>query len=174
MASKCISTRKAVLSAVGVLQIAIYLLLGLLGPLVGVQQSQGLQHGPVLKDGVVFKFQGEIYFSDEWVVVTDVSLGSIVCAITQLRRWFTMISKDDRGAAGAKDERLSTMVKDRAAEWLELLGGASGRYQTLREALVGPSRSKRGLMDAGGSVLQWLFGVAASRELEGLDGQLQL
>jgi hypothetical protein len=41
-------------SAVG----ALLLLLGLLGPLMGVQQSQGMQRGSFLKDGVVFKFQG--------------------------------------------------------------------------------------------------------------------
>jgi hypothetical protein len=59
-------------------------------------------------------------------------------------------------------------------EGLELLEIVSGRYRTLREALVGPDKqSKRGLVDAGGTVLQWLFGVATGRDLEGLNGQLQ-
>jgi hypothetical protein len=34
-------------------------------------------------------------------------------------------------------------------------------------------RSKRGLMDVGGSTLQWLFGVATDRDLETLSKQLQ-
>jgi hypothetical protein len=59
-------------------------------------------------------------------------------------------------------------------EGLELLEVVSGRYRTLREALVGPEkRRKRGLVDAGGTVLQWIFGVATGRDLEGMNGQLQ-
>jgi hypothetical protein len=154
---------------------ALLLLLGLLGSLMGVQPSQGMQLGSFVKDGVVFKFQGEIFFSDsEWVVVTDVSLGSIETAITELRHWFTVMAKEDKGVTEANSEHLRTRVKDRAMEGLELLEIVSGRYRTLREALVGPDKqSKRGLVDAGGTVLQWLFGVATGRDLEGLNGQLQ-
>ena len=86
---------------------AILLLLGLLGPLMGVQPSQGIQHESFPRDGVVFKFQGEIYFSDsEWVVVTDVFLGSIETAINALRHWFTATAKHDKSLAEAEGERL--------------------------------------------------------------------
>ena len=136
----------------------------------GVQPSQGIQHEAFVKDGVVFKFQGEIYFSDsEWVVVTDVSLGPIEAAITALRHWFTRMARDDKGVEEATGERLRTMAKERATEDLEILEVVSGRFRTLREALAGPNkRNKRGLVDAGGTALQWLFGVATGRDLEGL------
>ncbi len=158
-------------SAVG----AVLLLLGLLGLFMGVQPSQGMQRGSFVKDGVVFKFQGEIFFSDsEWVVLTDVSLGSIETTITALRHWFSVMANEGKGVTEVKSEHLRTRVKDRAMEGLELLKVVNGRSRTLREALVGPKkRSKRGLVDAGGTVLQWLFGVATGRDLEGLNGQLQ-
>ena len=85
------------------------------------------------------------------------------------------MAKDDKSLAEAKGgERLHTMTKERAKEGLELLEVVSGRYRTLREELVGPNkRSKRGLVDAGGTALQWLFRMATGRDLEGLNGQLQ-
>ncbi len=107
-------------------------------------------------------------------MVTDVSLGSIETAITALRHWFSVMANEGKGVTDVKSEHLCTRVKDRAMEGLELLKVVNGRYQTLREALVGPEkRSKRGLVDAGGTALQWLFGVATGRDLEGLNGQLQ-
>jgi hypothetical protein len=49
-----------------------------------------------------------------------------------------------------------------------------GRYQVLRGALIGTTdRRKRGLVDAGGTTLQWLFGVATERDLEGVNDHLQ-
>ena len=86
-----------------------------------------------MREGVVFKFQGEIYFSDsEWVVVTDVSLGSIETSINALRHRFTATAKYDKSLAEAKGERLRTMMKERATETeeLELLEVVSGRYRT--------------------------------------------
>ena len=87
----------------------------------GVQPSQEIQHESFVRDGVVFKFQGEIYFSDsEWVVVTDVSLGSIEIAINALRHWFTATAKDEKSLTEAKGgERLHTMTKERATEGLD-------------------------------------------------------
>jgi len=61
-------------------------------------------------------------------------------------------------------------MKERTTGGLEPQKVVSGRYRTLREALVGPNkRSKRGLVDAGGTALQWLFGVATGCDLEGLN-----
>ena len=58
-------------------------------------------------------------------------------------------------------------------------GGAAtnridGRYQVMRGALTGTTdRRKRGLVDVGGTTLQWLFGVATERDFEGLNDHLQ-
>ena len=49
-----------------------------------------------------------------------------------------------------------------------------GHYQVLRGALIGTTdRKKRGLVDAGGTTLQWLFCVATERDLEGMNDHLQ-
>jgi hypothetical protein len=65
-------------------------------------------------------------------------------------------------------------LHDRAKEGQEQLDILRERYRTLREAVGEPKqRSKRGLMDVGGSTLQWLFGVATNRDLETLSKQLQ-
>ncbi|XP_057379621.1 uncharacterized protein LOC130701715 [Daphnia carinata] len=63
---------------------------------------------------------------------------------------------------------------ERATDGLELFGLVRERYDTLREAVAGgPRRAKRGIIDVGGTALQWLFGVATSQDLEELNGQLQ-
>jgi hypothetical protein len=50
------------------------LLLGFCGSLLGVQASEGVEHTAFVRDGVIFKSQGDVYFSEsKWVVVTDVS-----------------------------------------------------------------------------------------------------
>jgi hypothetical protein len=50
------------------------LLLGFCGSILGVRASEGGEQSAFVRDGVIFKSRGEVYFSDsEWVVVTDVS-----------------------------------------------------------------------------------------------------
>ena len=83
--------------------------------------------------------------------------------------------RDDPGRAEAKEgERLRTQLRDRAREGLDCLEVIDGRYQVLRGALIGTTdRRKRGLIDAGGTTLQWLFGVATERDLKGMNDHLQ-
>ncbi|KZS06405.1 Uncharacterized protein APZ42_030154, partial [Daphnia magna] len=156
---------------------ALLLLLGLLGPLMGVQPSQGHSQEAFVRDGVIFQLQGEVFFSDsEWVVVTDVSFGPIENALNKLHLWYTDSAK--KKESQAEETKWSAwlraqMVK-RATNGLELLGLVRDRYDTLREAVAGgPRRAKRGIIDVGGTALHWLFGVAKSQDLEGLNGQLQ-
>ncbi|KAK4006331.1 hypothetical protein OUZ56_011485 [Daphnia magna] len=56
-------------------------LLGLLGPLIGIQPSQGHSKETFVRDGL----QGEVFLSDlEWVVVTDISFGPTENALNKL------------------------------------------------------------------------------------------
>ena len=92
-----------------------------------------------------------------------------------LHKWFgDMMKQDLRGDEAKLGERLRIQLHDRAKEGQEQLDILRERYRTLREAVGEPKqRSKRGLMDVGGSTLQWLFGVATDRDLETLSKQLQ-
>ncbi|KZS03803.1 Uncharacterized protein APZ42_033383 [Daphnia magna] len=189
------------------------LLLGLLGPLMGVQPSQGHSQEAFVRDGVIFQLQGEVFFSDsEWVVVTDVSFGPIENALNKLHLWFTDSAKKKESQAEKTkwSARLWAQMVERATDGLELfphntrqsvgcptdVGISNGcsdmirtsdgrnvlyglvlvreRYDTMRKAVAGgPRRAKRGIIDVGGTALHWLFGVATSQDLEGLNGQLQ-
>jgi hypothetical protein len=103
-------------------------------------------------DGVNFKFQEDIFFSDsEWVVVTDVSFTPIETALAALRRWYVGQMRDDpRGAEVKGGERLRDQLRDRAREGLGCLEVIDGRYQVLRGALIGTTdRRKSGLVDVG-------------------------
>ena len=65
-------------AAIGV----VFLLMGLLAPLLGVGTAEGRHFESFNRDGVIFKYQEDIFFSDsEWVVVTDVSFTPIETAL---------------------------------------------------------------------------------------------
>ncbi|KZS10302.1 Uncharacterized protein APZ42_025265 [Daphnia magna] len=73
---------------------ALLLLLGIKGPLMGVQPSQGHSQEAFVRDGVIFQLQGEVFFSDsEWVEVTEVSFGPIENTLNKLHLWFTDSAK---------------------------------------------------------------------------------
>ena len=152
------------------------LLLGFCGSILGVRAGEGVEQSAFVRDGVIFKSRGDVYFCDlEWVVVTDVSWQPLEESLRMLHKWFgDMMKQDLRGDEAKLGERLRIQLHDRAKEGQEQLDILRERYRTLREAVGEPEqRSKRGLMDVGGSTLQWLFGVATDRDLETLSKQLQ-
>ncbi|KAK4007050.1 hypothetical protein OUZ56_012205 [Daphnia magna] len=119
--------------------------------------------------------RGGLLSDSEWVVVTDVSIGPIENALNKLHLWFTDSAKKKESQAEKTkwSARLRAQMVERATDGLDLLGLVCERYDTLREAVAGgPRRAKRGIIDVGGTALHWLFGVATSQDLEGLNGQL--
>ena len=67
-----------------------------------------------------------------------------------------MLKQDLRGCEAKLGERLRMQLHDRAKDGQDRLTFFSCR--TLREAVGRPEgRNKRGLMNVGGSTLQWLF-----------------
>ncbi len=82
---------------------AVLLLMGLLVLLLVVGTAEGRHLESFSRDGVIFKFQKDIFFSDsEWVVVTDVSFTPIETALAALRRWYMVQIRDDPREAEAK------------------------------------------------------------------------
>jgi len=75
------------------------LLLGFCGSLLGVQASEGVENAAFVRDGVIFKSQGDVYFSDsKWAVVTDVSWQPMEEALRRLKKWCgDMLKQDLRG-----------------------------------------------------------------------------
>ncbi|KZR95675.1 Uncharacterized protein APZ42_010451, partial [Daphnia magna] len=138
---------------------------------------QGHSKEAFVRDGLIFHLQGEVFFSySEWVEVTNVSFGPIENALNKLHLWFTgSVKKKESQVEETKwSARLRAQMVERVTDGFELLGLARERYDTLREAVAGgPRRAKRGIIDVGGTALHWLFGVATSQDLEGLNGQLQ-
>jgi hypothetical protein len=112
---------------------AVFLLMGLLAPLLGVGTAEGRHFESFNRDRVIFKFQEDIFFSySEWVV-TDVSFTPIETALAALRKWYLGQMRDDpRGSEAKEGERLRTQLRDRAREGLDCLEVIDGRYQVLR------------------------------------------
>jgi hypothetical protein len=60
---------------------------------------------------------------------------------------------------------LTGVVRARATDELARLKIISANYKGLKASLQN-SRKKRGIIDGGGKVLNWLFGVSTTDELE--------
>ena len=97
------------------------LLLGFCGSILGVRASEGVEHSTFVRDGVIFKSRGDVYFSDsEWVVVTDVSWQPVEESLRMLHKWFgDMMKQDLRGDEAKLGERLRIQLHDRAKEGQE-------------------------------------------------------
>ncbi|KAK4017825.1 hypothetical protein OUZ56_033671 [Daphnia magna] len=122
--------------------------------------------------GVIFKSQGEVAFSDsEWVVVTDFTFDPVVRMIKTL---FDLL--DGKVGAmtyqydGPEDKfkkALQHQVELRARLNLEKLKTSHRRLNELKAAVSSEgARTKRALVDGGGKILSWLFGVSTQEELE--------
>ncbi|KAK4037593.1 hypothetical protein OUZ56_029624 [Daphnia magna] len=124
--------------------------------------------------GVVFQNLGEVNFSDsEWVVVTEVSFRQVEATLGHLGQWLAEKLTQHEGGPLNEDFKIEQLT-ERATGCLEELGVVKSRFNHLKEAISGKQqRAKRGLIDAGGSALKWLFGVATDRELEELSKHLE-
>ena len=154
--------------------LALPLLLGLMTVLQTVQAKE-----IIFSRGVIFKFEGEKAFSDsEWVVVTDISLIQANELISSLANWLS--SKSDTIPSANKTDGarfhaiLQENVRLRALDFKGRLEIIKERYNDLNEAIgIGTTRSKRGLIDGGGKVLNWLFGVSTTDELEKINKKVE-
>ncbi|KAI9552642.1 hypothetical protein GHT06_020513 [Daphnia sinensis] len=68
-------------------------------------------------------------------------------------------------------QTLTMMVRERAVYELTRLETIERNYQGLK-ASIRQSRNKRGLADGGGKILNWLFGVSTTEELDKVNNQI--
>ncbi|KAK4028149.1 hypothetical protein OUZ56_017409 [Daphnia magna] len=123
--------------------------------------------------GVVFQNLGEVNFSNsEWVAVTEVSFQQVEATLGHLGQWLAEKATEHEGRPQNEDFKIEQLI-ERATGCLEELRVVKSRFNHLKEAISGKQqRAKRGLIDAGGSALKWLFGVATDRELKELSKHL--
>jgi methyl-accepting chemotaxis protein len=129
--------------------------------------------------GVIFKSEGEVAFSDsEWVVVTDFTFDPV----DRMTKTLFDLLDGKVGAMtyqydGPEDKfkkALQHQVELRARSNLEKLKTSHRRLNELKAAVSseGP-RTKRALVDGGGKILSWLFGVSTQEELEHVNDHVE-
>ncbi len=68
-------------------------------------------------------------------------------------------------------QQLTTIVRDRAVYELARLETIERNYRGLKESIK-QKRNKRGMIDGGGKILNWLFGVSTTEELDKVNNQV--
>lgn len=120
----------------------------------------------------------EVLEAARLVVGCRVSFSSIQNALHRVQRWFKVktdgIRRSPLPEEGKTGEGQRKQILERAASGLEQLGITRERYERLQGPLIRKTiRPKRGLLDARGSALNWLLGVATDKSLEGLNDHLE-
>lgn len=132
----------------------------------------------VVYQGVIFKSEGDLAFSDSgWVVVTDFTFDPVDQVVKSLYEWLDIrvnaMSDHYDGVKSQFKQALQQHVKERAQEELLKLRKVHQRWNELKTAVgVQESRVKRGLVDGGGRLLNWLFGVSTQEDLEHVNGRI--
>ncbi|KAK4013239.1 hypothetical protein OUZ56_025473 [Daphnia magna] len=120
----------------------------------------------------------EVLEAARLVVGCRVSFSPIQNALHRVQRWFKVktdgIRRSPLPEEGKTGEGQRKQILERAASGLEQLGITRERYERLQGPLIRKTiRPKRGLLDARGSALNWLLGVATDKSLEGLNDHLE-
>ncbi|KAK4037903.1 hypothetical protein OUZ56_029928 [Daphnia magna] len=129
--------------------------------------------------GVIFKSEGEIAISDsEWVVVTDFTFNPLETVIKTLHdvlgRKVNTLNFRYEGPNDGLKKRIKEEVEERARAELKNLKKSQERLRELKQAVnIGSTRKKRGLIDGGGKVLNWLFGVSTEEDLEHVNNHVE-
>ncbi len=149
----------------------------LLGVLAILQLAQSKEL--LLSQGVIFKLEGEKTFSDsEWVIVTDINLVKTQNLMSNLADWLRLKAEVPRIRSKANGTRFHSILQDsvrsRARDYATRLEIVSEQYWELSESigLITP-RKKRGLLDGGGKMLNWLFGISTTEDLEKINKKLE-
>nr|CAH0102049.1 unnamed protein product [Daphnia galeata] len=156
---------------------AIYPMLPLLTVLLLAPPLDGSKEIKLSSHGLLFQSIGERFFSDsEWVIATDFTFHQADRLIEEFTGWLIGKQKLPVQAESKKipanenksSAWLTGVVRARATDELARLKIISANYKGLKASLQN-SRKRRGIIDGVGKVLNWLFGVSTTDELESLD-----
>ncbi len=133
---------------------------------------------PIIREHTIFQERPGVAFSESsWTIVTDLDLEPADRAIQYLdNRIFDMT-------------RMATTWKEKPTDPYQLLASkriivksrmfradlndCKKRLSTFKSAITDVVRNKRALVDGGGSILKWLFGVATQVDLVGVNLQVE-
>ncbi|KZS19609.1 Uncharacterized protein APZ42_013879 [Daphnia magna] len=144
----------------------------------------------MIRDTVLFKDQPGISISESsWTIVADVLLQdaeeAIVIVEKHLEEMSSLAAKHRKDGANfekmdahtAWRDTTSFMAADKIDKKVLLLSRAvnnsKSRLTTCALTLSGAGRPKRGVLDAGGSMLKWLFGVTTQADLLDLHNKIE-
>uniref|UniRef100_A0A1B6J597 Envelope fusion protein n=1 Tax=Homalodisca liturata TaxID=320908 RepID=A0A1B6J597_9HEMI len=118
-----------------------------------------------MSQGVVFrKLEDSVISGDEWRIVLDFDLVEILDELIPLKERCVELEQFKNISVNVWDE-------DFEFEYIRVKEGIEQYESDITDLLkllppVGHSRNKRGLINAGGYALKWLFGVPTSEDLE--------
>ena len=122
------------------------------------------------RDGVYFKREAQVAIGDSyWTIATGINLNKIQEQISAVEADL----RYDPAETGVSLPSVQMRLVSGTRTLLHRLGRAKKRFEILRGAVEGaPRRVKRSPLAGVGSVMNWLFGVAKSEDLERLDQKL--
>lgn len=133
--------------------------------------------------GTIFKRENNVAFSESsWTISTILKLDSTDIYIKEITDWLQMQEKMLKGSDDIFRRRLREQhffLKAKAA--LKTIENIKTRSSNIKDILTSSkstesvkiSRKKRSMFDAGGSALQWLFGVSTQNDLNIVNEKLQ-
>jgi cell division septum initiation protein DivIVA len=167
------------------------------------QPVEGTREVKLSNYGVIFQSLGERSFSNsEWTVVTDTSFDHGDKMTKELKRWLTEksilptppaihsgyniverppvneSSKPFISNSGVMPNTekiqymIATLVRERAMYERTRLETIEKDYLSLKTSLK-KYRQKRGMVDGGGRIPNWLFGVSTTEELDKVNNQVE-
>ncbi|KZR97175.1 Uncharacterized protein APZ42_008103, partial [Daphnia magna] len=131
----------------------------------------------ILRENAIFKQQADVAFSESsWTIVTDLDFGPVDAATAYFKekilqqqevaeRWKNQGSRPQQIAAKRITSRMQSFLKG--------MENAEDRLTNIKKALNTNQRNRRRLVDGGGTILKWLFGVSTQKNLEELNNQIQ-
>ena len=132
----------------------------------------------ILRENAIFKQQADVAFSESsWTKVTDLDFELPDTATAYLKekilqqqevaeRWKNQGTRPQKIAAKRITSRMQSFLKG--------MENAADRLSNIKKALNTNQRNRRSLVDGGGTILKWLFGVSTQKDLEELNNQIPL
>jgi hypothetical protein len=138
----------------------------------------------IQRGGVIFQETATVAFSKStWTVVTSFPLAEMEGGYVSIRDWLQSQKRAFSEKLANHSSTANSSHGRTIREWLDgRLTSITNRYQSEKRRfdeikfILGLDRVKRGLFDAGGSALKWLFGTATesdTRELHNILAKMQ-
>lgn len=141
-----------------------------------IQCNPNFPHELLLRETTIFEEQARVAFSEStWTMLLDLDIRPIKQTITSVRNKIENYSQTWQSSSKNGDrlqKSLATRILNKIALFKDDLEQTENRLEIVLTALNTETRSRRGIIDGGGKVLKWLFGVATSNDLETINAEM--